>query len=441
MKAALDIWLLLRGRSAGRSDPQRLTSVLAVLAFAVTTAVLLLVVGGFAAFAERAGGDPDPYGDAGFYVTLAGTATILLMVPLVTLGGAAARLAVARRDERLAALRLAGATTGQVSLMTMLDAAAQALAGALIGVAGSFLLILTVLPLQFQGRSFTYAELVAPWWVYPTAVLAVTLVALLSAGASLRKVAITPLGVAARTTPNPLHWSRLVPILAFALVFVVLWNTGLAGILVIVMVVTGGFAMLNLLGPWVMSVVGRIIVRRTKDVATLIAARRLVDSPKTAWRSVGGIALATFIAGLAAAVAMYDPASASDSAEATLYRDMATGGFLTLAIAGVVAAVSTGVMQAGRVIDQGGEYRALHLAGTDLRVMDAARLRETSIPLAAAVGVATAGALLFMVPALGYAFLTATPVLLQFVLSVAAACALVLLGTLASRRVVRTVLA
>ncbi|MBZ2198193.1 FtsX-like permease family protein [Occultella gossypii] len=441
MKAALDMWLLLRGRSAGRSDPQRLTSVLAVLAFAVTTAVVLLVVGGFAAFAERATVDVGPNSDGGFYVTLAGTATILLMVPLATLGGAAARLAVARRDERLAALRLAGATTGQVSLMTMLDAAAQALAGALIGVAGSFLLILTVLPLQFQGRSFSYAELVAPWWVYPTAVLAVTLVALLSAGASLRKVAITPLGVAARTTPNPLHWSRLVPILLFAVVFVVLWNTGLAGIIVIVMVVAGGFAMLNLLGPWVMSVVGRIVVRRTKDVATLIAARRLVDSPKTAWRSVGGIALATFIAGLAAAVAMFDPATASNSADATLYRDMATGGFLTLAIAGVVAAVSTGVMQAGRVIDQGGEYRALHLAGTDLRVMDAARLRETSIPLAAAVGVATAGALLFMVPALGYAFLTATPVLLQFVLSVAAACALVLLGTLASRRVVRTVLA
>ena len=32
------LWSLLRRRSAGRSDPQRLTSVLAVIAFAVTTA-------------------------------------------------------------------------------------------------------------------------------------------------------------------------------------------------------------------------------------------------------------------------------------------------------------------------------------------------------------------------------------------------------------------
>jgi hypothetical protein len=48
------MWLLLRRRDAGRSDPQRLTSVLAVVAFAVTTAVALLVLGGFQAFAARA---------------------------------------------------------------------------------------------------------------------------------------------------------------------------------------------------------------------------------------------------------------------------------------------------------------------------------------------------------------------------------------------------
>ena len=37
---------------------------------------------------------------------------------------------------RLAALRLAGATTGQVVRLTALDAAGQALIGALIGIAG-----------------------------------------------------------------------------------------------------------------------------------------------------------------------------------------------------------------------------------------------------------------------------------------------------------------
>lgn len=438
MRAAADLWWLLRGRSAGHSDPQRLTTTLAVLAFAVTTAVVLVVLGGFEAFQARA----EAAGDAeSLYPLLAGTASALLMVPLVTLGGAAARLAVARRDARLAALRLAGATTGQVSLLTLLDAGVQALTGALAGVVGHLLLIPAVMLLRFQGRPFAYTELLLPWWVVVLTVIGVTLVALLSAAVSLRKVAITPLGVAARTAPGPLHWTRAVPILGFGLAFALLWNQGMAGIVVLVLLVVGGFAMLNLIGPFVMSVVGRIGVQRARSVGTLIAARRIVDSPKAAWRSVGGVALATFIAGLASAVALYDGSGGSDPQTVQLYRDMSTGGFLTLAIAGVVAAVSTGVMQAGRVIDQRGEYRALHLAGTDLRVMDAARMRETSIPLVAAVGLAAAAALLFMLPALGSAFLGSGVVVVQFALSVAVACALVLLGTLASRRVVRTVLA
>ncbi|MEK8226302.1 hypothetical protein NKG05_09895 [Oerskovia sp. M15] len=50
--------------------------------------------------------------------------------------------------------------------------------------------------------------------------------------------------------------------------------------------------------------------------------------------------------------ALIDPGMGADPAEAQFLGDLTTGGFLTLAIAGVLAAVSTGVMQAGRVIDQ-----------------------------------------------------------------------------------------
>ena len=440
MKAALDLWLLLRRRSSSDSDPHRLTGGLAILAFAVTTAVVLVVVGGFLAFAARAEA-PAADDSAGFYVLLAGTASVLLLVPLATLGGAAARLAVARRDARLAALRLAGATTAQVSTITILDATVQALAGAVIGAAGMFALVPLVVPIEFQGRAFTYGELLPPWWAYLATIGAVTAVALVSAGASLRKVAITPLGVAARTSPNPLHWSRVVPILAFAAVFAVLWNTGMGQILVLILLVAGGFAMMNAIGPWVMSLVGKLSGRRAKTAAQLIAARRIIDAPKTAWRSVGGVALATFIAGMTAAVALFSSAGAVDQEEAQLFTDMATGGFLTLAIAGVVAAVSTGVMQAGGVIDRRNEYRALSLAGTDLRVLDEARLRETAVPLVAAVALATGSALVFLLPALGMAVVTSSAVGLQFALSVLGACALVLAGSFASRRVVRMVLA
>src|SRR5699024_4629062 len=67
MKAALDLWLLLRRRTTSAADPHRLTGALAVLAFAVTTAVVLVVIGGFLAFTARAAA-PGAAPDDGMYV-------------------------------------------------------------------------------------------------------------------------------------------------------------------------------------------------------------------------------------------------------------------------------------------------------------------------------------------------------------------------------------
>jgi hypothetical protein len=434
MVTSLRMWLLLRKRDAGRTDPQRLTSILAVVAFAVTTAVALLVLGGFQAFAARHAAAPSD--DTSLYVMLAGTAAGLLLIPLVTLGGAASRLAVARRDQRLAALRLAGADVSQVSTIALLDSTAQATLGAALGAVGHFGLIPLVLPVTFQQRPFSYAELVLPWWVLPLAVVTVVLVALVSAASSLRRVAITPLGVAARQAPPGLHWTRVVPIVAVGIGFVVLWNSGQAPLIVLILFLFGGLAVVNLVGPWLMGVIGKHSVKRAKTAASLVAARRLVDAPKTAWRSVGGVALATFIASMAAAAALF---AAGDPDP--LLADIGTGGQLTLVIAAVVAATSTGVMQAGRIIDQRNEYRALHLAGTDIGVMDRARLLEVGIPLIAAVLLATAAASIFLVPALGVGIFTQPVVVVQYLLSVVGACALVLAGSWASKGVVRTVLA
>src|SRR5690606_29540607 len=196
------------------------------------------------------------------------------------------------------------------------------------------------------------------------------------AAASLRRVAITPLGVAARQAPPGLHWTRVLPIVAIGGSFVVLWNTGQGSLIVLILLLLGGIAVINLVGPWLMGVIGKRAAKRAKDAAHLVAARRIIDSPKTAWRSVGGVALATFVASMAAAAAMF---AAGDPDP--MLADIGTGGQLTLVIAAVVAATSTGVMQAGRIIDQRAEYRALHLAGTDIRVMDKARLLEVGIPL------------------------------------------------------------
>jgi len=437
--AAARLWWLVRRRSAGRSDPQALTSVLAVIAFGATTAILLVVLGGIAAFDGRAAGLP--LSDVqSTYPVLARIAAALLLIPLVTLGGAAARLVVARRDARLATLRLCGATTGQVAVVTLLEAGAQALAGGVAGVLGYAALLPAVARLRFEGRTFGLGEL---WVGVPTvlaAVGAVTVVALLSAVSSLRRVAITPLGVAARVRPAGLRAVRLLAMLLVAAVFAVAMQSGVnVPVAVLVGLLVLGFATINVVGPFVAYLQGRIVTARAKDVAALLAGRRLMDQPRTAWRSVGGVSLATFIAGIASVMAVLDTSGRSASDHQYL-ADLSTGALLTLAIAGVLAAVSTGVMQSGRVIDQRDQYRALALAGTDLAVLDKARMKETLLPLYAAIGTSLVAVGLLLVPALGMSSFAHVDVALRFAGSVLVASLLVVAGAAASRSTMRVVL-
>src|SRR5690625_3090805 len=347
MSATLKLWWLLRRRAGEHCDSHRLVERLAILAFAVMTAIMLVVIGGYGAFADRSEGAT---GDATLYPLMAGTAMALLMVPLITLGGAAARLAVARRDARMATIRLMGGRTTQVGTLTALDAIAQALIGGILGIGGYFALLPLVRLIVFQNDPFSFAELLVPWAVLPVTVLGVVLVALLSAGASLRSVVVTPLGVAQRVSGNPLHWSRLIPAALVVGVFIVLLRMNRLVILMASVLLVMGLAVLNLVGPFVMSLIGQIWAGCASRVTTLIAARRVVDAPKTAWRSVGGVGLATFIAGLVAALASVTDVDGGTAELAMLTDDMVTGGFLTLGIAGILAGVSTGVMQAGRAI-------------------------------------------------------------------------------------------
>ncbi|RBY83580.1 hypothetical protein DQ238_00325 [Geodermatophilus sp. TF02-6] len=352
MTAALRLWWLF----ARRQGPDRLTTGLAVLAFTVATWVLLTVLGGVRAFLLRS--DAAGSEDGGVYAVLAVTAAALVLVPVVTLGGAAARLAVARRHARLAALRLTGATTGQVASLAVADALAQAVAGALAGAALYGATLPLVALLHFQGRAFGVSEL----WL----------------GA--QGLAALPAG----------------PLVALV------------------------------------SVLGRRVVRAARTVPTLLAGRRMLADPKSVWRSVGGVALVAFVAGV---LCVSPGMAAAGEGAGQLGTDIATGTTVTLVIASLLAAVSTGVTQAARVLDQAAEYRSLHLAGTEVGVLHAARLRETWIPLGACVGGASLAALL-LITLFVQVLLRAPSGTVLFLGSVGAGCSLVVGGTVASRRLV-----
>src|SRR5699024_5024013 len=123
--------LLLRRRGA-------VADLLPVVAFAAATAITATVIGGAAAFVGRLPtGDRAPTSGEGsimgFLVFCAIIASVLLVPSAIGLGGSAARLSLARRERDLATMRLVGGTSGQVGSVAVLDVAAQAVLGGVLG--------------------------------------------------------------------------------------------------------------------------------------------------------------------------------------------------------------------------------------------------------------------------------------------------------------------
>jgi hypothetical protein len=436
-----------RFQRAGGRDA-RVTTGLAITAFTVTTGLTLSVVGGLLGFAARAKVPVPPGQDdvRSLYVILAWVAVVLLVVPLVTLGGAAARLGVARRDARLATLRLLGATPREVVGLTVTETAWQGLVGAVLGI-GLYLALLPVCALlPFQGTTFSVAELWVGWQGFAITLVAVPALAALSGAFSLRRVSVSPLGVARRETPKGMTWLRLViavvGIGTFMVVSSSLGALGAAAAGALVGALAVGFATLNAVGPWVLSLVGKVQLRRATTPARLLAARRLLDDPKAAWRVVGGLGLAGFVAGALAVLPAITAVDTSDDPQgAVLMDDLITGAMVTLVVAFLLAAVSAGIAQAAGVLDRRREIALQNLAGTPVELLDAVRRRTVLVPLLfVAVGSAVAALVMFF-PLFGLAVVHSPQGILLLVTFLAGGCALVFAATETSRPLLRSVLA
>ncbi len=179
---------------------------LPIVAFAVTTALLLVVAGGARMFLV----DPRTADGGGLYGILAVLALLLLAVPLVTLGAAAARLTSRRRNDRLATLRLLGASTRELWALTVLEATAVAAVGAVAGVAIYAALLPLVGLLPFFGAAVGVAAVAIDPLLGLGVLIGVVVIGAASAAASLRRVAVTPLGVRTRSAAPPSRTAALV---------------------------------------------------------------------------------------------------------------------------------------------------------------------------------------------------------------------------------------
>jgi hypothetical protein len=373
------------------------------------------------------------------YQALAVVALVLLVVPLASLGGAAARLSARRRDDRLATLRLLGATPAAVSALAVIESVVLATVGALAGVVLYFGLVPALALIPFRGEALGVDGVLLGWAALVAVPLGVSLLAAVSAVVGLRLVVISPLGVRTRQDAPKLHWLRLVigaVVVALAVGIIAVLQVAASAVMILAMLglaFGGALAVQNLVGPWVIRLVARAQAGSAKTPAKLLAARTVLESPKAAWRQVSGVAMTSFIAvfagvGIAVTNSM---GSTSDSLEVVF--DIRTGVIITLVASFLMVACSVGVNQASAILDRRDLFQSLGKLGMPVRTMDAARRRSVMSPLRiTAIGAALTAAVV-MLPLTGVTLIVAPLSLAVIAAVLAAGIGVVWLGLAATR--------
>jgi hypothetical protein len=234
--------------------------------------------------------------------------TALLVVPVVIFIVMATRVAAAQREQRLAALRLAGATRGQAAVVAAVESGLGAAAGSVLGWAGyevgRRVLAATV---TFQGGHFWLDDVVVGRWTLLAVLVGVPVLAVLTTVATLRRVQVGPLAASRRVERRRLSARYALPlalVLAGPLFLAVVpggtSESTLDTLAPVVVIAT--FVAFVLAGPWLCQLAGRALAQVSRRVPGLIAARRLAGDPRATFRAVSGVVLAAFAVTYAASL-------------------------------------------------------------------------------------------------------------------------------------------
>lgn len=295
----MQIYALLAKRTLWSSQ-----AILPVLAFAASSALFLTVAGGVQALStwlEHANVDHEMINLMGIqklYMGLAWVAALVLIVPLFTLGASAARLSARRRDERLASLRLIGASTTLIVGLSVADALVYSLVGFIIG-----LLLYLVLIFPFGALHFMNVPLGAENMLLPVSVifycfLGCMVLAALSSLFGLAKVSISPLGVRTRAKAGSAGYIALGigVVLVIAVMILASTSKGFSMFspfqdggadsaiknLAIFIALPGLLMMvaIDLIGTFLVWAYAKIRVRMTQKASVLLGYRAVLESPR-----------------------------------------------------------------------------------------------------------------------------------------------------------------
>ncbi|MFD9000369.1 FtsX-like permease family protein [Streptomyces sp. NPDC059582] len=326
---------------------------------------------------------------------------LLLLVPVLGFLGQCALIGALHRDRRLAGLRLAGATPGQVRRIAALETGLACLLGSVLATGGSM-----------WGLLRLWTEPTALTWVGFALVAPGVPVLGAAAGAlALRRVVTSPLGWVRRVRPTSGRGPGLL-FLGGLLLVVVLAVAALGGtasggpargeagrvpLMLLSLVVAVGAGAVWLAGA-VSGLTGRLLAPRARSTAALIAAERLRDDPWAAARTHAAVLLVTVVGtgfvgvrqGLLSDLRQmrHGHQLGADMAFYTTGLDLTAVGVL-VGLAIVSGALAVGTAESLATRRRG--LAAQTAAGVPRGVLGRALLLETALPLAPAVLLAGAG--------------------------------------------------
>ncbi|MER6009833.1 ABC transporter permease [Streptomyces bluensis] len=383
-------WLLTRGSDRREWSRVALTAVGAGLAtgFGLGAAVLASASGRYRV-PLAAGLLDEPGTRSGVMLGLT-----LLLVPVLGFLGQCARIGAVHRDRRLAGLRLAGATAGQVRRIAALESGLACLVGSAVA---TVLFVLFLRGLTEDPPGFVWAGIAL------VAVAVPVLGALVSALA-LRRVVASPLGWVRRVRPaarrGPGAWF-LVAALVLLLAGLLMTRNPFGGyatapVTVFVVVVLAGVGAVWLTGAASRLSAG-LLAARTGRPDVLIAAERLREDPWAAARTHAAVLLVTVVGTGFMGVRhtflrdLNEREPRMPAADMTYYTtgiDLA-GAAVLVALAITLSGLAVGAAESLATRRRG--LAAQSAAGVPRAVLSRAMLLETALPLAPAVLLAGVG--------------------------------------------------
>jgi uncharacterized membrane protein YhaH (DUF805 family) len=364
---------------------------------------------------------------------------VLCVVPLLVFVATASRVASRQRDERLAGLRLAGASTGQVRALAVVDTLVGGTAGVIVGTLGYLAVRALLLAAPGTQAAAIAAGTTPPIWLACLVLLALLAALGLTAALALRSVLVSPLGVARRAGhqhPRPLGLGLLGLGLALALAVAAVAGAGLdrdpAGHHPALMIASLVLLLVGLVvsGPWLSVCVGRLVTRRASTPALLLAGRRLEDDPRAQARAMSAVVLVVVAATIGLTV-FADALAVSGSDTGTDrtfiyqgYGAAAVGMLFSLLVgaSGLLLATGEGLLERRR------SDAALHAAGVPLSVLRRSVLLQVALPVLPATVLAVLVTTVFDLVVFG-SYVVSVPGLLALTLPLPATGAAVLAAT------------